>query len=77
MKRLSKFSRSIKGKIVLVTGAASGMGMATAELFSDEALFLSQILCFHACRPLRAHTHTYKNTHTHTLAYEVALYLRV
>ena len=36
MKRLSKFSRSVKGKIVLVTGAASGMGKATAELFSDE-----------------------------------------
>ena len=36
MKRLSQFSRSIKGKIVLVTGAASGMGRATAELFSDE-----------------------------------------
>ena len=36
MKRLSKFSRSVKGKIVLVTGAASGMGRATAELFSDE-----------------------------------------
>ena len=36
MKRISKFSRSIKGKIVLVTGAASGMGRATAELFSDE-----------------------------------------
>ena len=36
MNRLSKFSRSIKGKIVLVTGAASGMGRATAELFSDE-----------------------------------------
>jgi len=36
VKRLSKFSRSVKGKIVLVTGAASGMGKATAELFSDE-----------------------------------------
>ena len=36
MKRLSKFSRSVRGKIVLITGAASGMGRATAELFSDE-----------------------------------------
>ena len=36
MKRLSKLSRSVKGKIVLITGAASGMGRATADLFSDE-----------------------------------------
>jgi 3-oxoacyl-[acyl-carrier protein] reductase len=34
--RLSKLSRSIKGKIALVTGAASGMGRATAMLFADE-----------------------------------------
>lgn len=36
MPRLSKLSRSIKGKIALVTGAASGMGRATAHLFADE-----------------------------------------
>ncbi len=36
MKRLSKLSRSIEGKIALVTGAASGMGRATAQLFADE-----------------------------------------
>lgn len=36
MARLSKLSRSIKGKIALVTGAASGMGRATAMLFADE-----------------------------------------
>jgi len=34
--RLSKLSRSVAGKIVLVTGAASGMGRATAHLFADE-----------------------------------------
>ena len=36
MTRLTKLSRSIKGKIALVTGAASGMGRATARLFADE-----------------------------------------
>jgi len=33
---LSKLSRSIKGKVVIVTGAASGMGRATAHLYADE-----------------------------------------
>ncbi|WP_334128083.1 SDR family NAD(P)-dependent oxidoreductase [Sneathiella sp.] len=36
MARLSKLSRSIAGKTALVTGAASGMGRATAYLFADE-----------------------------------------
>jgi 3-oxoacyl-[acyl-carrier protein] reductase len=36
MKRLSKLSRSIKGSVAIVTGAASGMGRATAHLFADE-----------------------------------------
>ena len=36
MPRLSKRSRSVAGKVVLVTGAASGMGRATAHLFADE-----------------------------------------
>jgi 3-oxoacyl-[acyl-carrier protein] reductase len=34
--RLSKLSRSIQDKVALVTGAASGMGRATAHLFADE-----------------------------------------
>ena len=36
MPRLSKLSRSIDGKTAFVTGAASGMGRATAFLFADE-----------------------------------------
>jgi 3-oxoacyl-[acyl-carrier protein] reductase len=34
--RLSTLSRSIEGATVIVTGAASGMGRATAHLFADE-----------------------------------------
>ena len=36
MARVSKLSRSVAGKVVLVTGAGSGMGEATAYVFSDE-----------------------------------------
>jgi 3-oxoacyl-[acyl-carrier protein] reductase len=34
--RLTQLDRSIAGKRAIVTGAASGMGRATAELFADE-----------------------------------------
>jgi 3-oxoacyl-[acyl-carrier protein] reductase len=34
--RLSQLSRSIDGKVAVVTGAASGMGRATAFLLADE-----------------------------------------
>ncbi|HBD12967.1 MAG TPA: NAD(P)-dependent oxidoreductase [Porticoccaceae bacterium] len=36
MATLSKLSRSVKGSVVHITGAASGMGRATALLFADE-----------------------------------------
>lgn len=34
--RLTQLSRSIVGRRALVTGAASGMGRATVQLFADE-----------------------------------------
>jgi 3-oxoacyl-[acyl-carrier protein] reductase len=36
MARLTKLSRSIAGRTAIITGAASGMGRATAHLFADE-----------------------------------------
>ncbi len=36
MARLTRLSRSIEGRVALVTGAANGMGRATARLLSDE-----------------------------------------
>jgi 3-oxoacyl-[acyl-carrier protein] reductase len=35
MANLSTLSRSVEGKVVLITGAASGMGRATAFVFAD------------------------------------------
>ena len=43
MPRLSKLSRSIAGKVAIVTGAASGMGRATAHLFADEGARLALV----------------------------------
>jgi 3-oxoacyl-[acyl-carrier protein] reductase len=43
MARLSALSRSIEGKVAIVTGAASGMGRATAHLFADEGAFVAAI----------------------------------
>src|SRR5579862_7062997 len=36
MEPVKKLDRSVKGRAVIVTGAASGMGRATAHLFADE-----------------------------------------
>ena len=36
MKNFSQLSRSIENKVALITGATSGMGLATAKLFSDQ-----------------------------------------
>ena len=34
--RLTQLSRSVEGRTAIITGAASGMGRATAHLFADE-----------------------------------------
>ncbi len=39
--RLSQLSRSVEGRVVFVTGAASGMGRATARLFADEGALVA------------------------------------
>jgi 3-oxoacyl-[acyl-carrier protein] reductase len=49
--RLTSLSRSVAGKRVLVTGAASGMGRATAHLFADEGARVA-VVDLHAERVL-------------------------
>ncbi len=36
MTRLTQLSRSVRGRVVLITGAGGGQGRATAHLFADE-----------------------------------------
>ena len=43
MPRLSKLSRSIEGRVAIITGAASGMGRATAFVFADEGARLALV----------------------------------
>jgi len=38
---LSSLSRSIEGKVAIVTGAASGMGRATARLFAEQGALVA------------------------------------
>src|SRR3984957_650849 len=41
MEPIRKLDRSVKGRAVLVTGAASGMGRATAHLFASEGALVA------------------------------------
>jgi len=41
--KLSKLSRSVSGKVAVITGAASGMGRATVGLFADEGARVAAI----------------------------------
>ena len=38
MKFFKKLSRSVKGRVAIITGAGSGMGEATAKVFAAEGV---------------------------------------
>ncbi|MBF6600146.1 MAG: SDR family oxidoreductase [Dehalococcoidia bacterium] len=43
MVRLSTLSRSVEGRVTIITGAGSGMGRATAYVFADEGARLALV----------------------------------
>jgi 3-oxoacyl-[acyl-carrier protein] reductase len=43
MTKLGRLSRSIEGRVTIITGAGSGMGRATAYVFADEGALLALI----------------------------------
>jgi 3-oxoacyl-[acyl-carrier protein] reductase len=43
MTKLAKLSRSIEGRVAIITGAGSGMGRATAFVFADEGAKLALV----------------------------------
>lgn len=71
MEKLSKLSRSIAGKVAVITGAASGMGAATAKLFADEGAKLA--LCDIQTEALEKLTAEIEATGTEVMASTVDL----
>lgn len=71
MARLTKLSRSISGRVAVITGAASGMGKATAHLFADEGARLA--ICDVAADAVHAVAHEISSNGGEAKAYVVDL----